>query len=258
MNRNPQPPDNGTRPTERSSRKHMAWTLLLLIPAAVIFTAADRAKESTTCKALAIEVDQMDGMYFVDAPTLHALITERFNLLDQPMTTLPLAGVHEAVIAQPGVASCNLEPTLGGTLKVEVRQQRPLARIWLPDTVVYLDDENRTMPLSTRYTADVPVVHAPDLASARRAIPLLHTMEAHPFWNSFIDQIEVDDKEELYFRPRIGDLVVELGPANDVGAHLDKRLAKLQAFYTELIQRGDLRQYRRISLQYEGQLVASK
>ena len=236
----------------------MVWTLLLLIPAAVVFTAADRAAESTTCKALAIEVDQMDGMYFVDAPTLHALVTERFNLLDRPMATLPLSEVHQTVIAQPGVASCNLEPTLGGMLKVEVRQQRPIARIWLPDTVLYLDDENRTMPLSTRYTADVPVVHAPDLAAARRAAPLLRTMDAQPFWNGFIDQIEVDDENGVTFRPRLGDLVVELGPAEHVASNLDHRLAKLQAFYTALIQRGDLRQYRRISLQYEGQLVASK
>ena len=102
------------------------------------------------------------------------------------------------------------------------------------------------------------MVHAPDLTAARLAAPLLRTMDAQPFWNGFIDQIEVDDENGVSFRPRLGDLVVELGPAEHVASNLDHRLAKLQACYTALIQRGDLRYYRRISLQYEGQLVASK
>jgi hypothetical protein len=53
-------------------------------------------------------------------------------------------------------------------------------------------------------------------------------------------------------------MVVELGQATSINAQLDARLDRLRNFYSALITRGDLRQYRRVSLQYDGQLVASK
>lgn len=236
----------------------MLWTLLLILPAAFIFNAAHRSADTVPCRALEIEVDQMDGMYFVDAPTLHTLVTERFELMDRPMSSLPLADIHTTLMNQHGVAACNIEPRLGGTLRIQIRQQRPIARVWLPDTSVYLDDEGSTLPLSPKYSADVVIVHAPDLHFAKTVIPILEKMDASPFWNRFIDQVEVDAEGLITFRPRIGDLVVELGSPASIDQDLDSQLNQLRTFYTELIRRGDLRQYRSIRLQYDGQVVAAR
>jgi len=232
--------------------------MLLMVPVALAFTAADRAIEAVPCLALDIEVDQMEGMFFVDAPTLHALVTEEFNLLNKPMASLPLAALHKTISAQNGVASCSLEPTLGGALKVQVTQQRPLARVWLPDTVLYMDELGSSMALSQRYTADVPVLHAPSIEAAQSTLPLLRKLDTAPFWDQLIDQIEIQEDGAIALRPRIGDVLVELGQAAQLEQELNGRLERLLTFYTALIQRGDLRQYRKISLQYDGQLVASK
>lgn len=240
------------------SRKKAVFTVLLALPAMLVFTAADRATHTVPCRALEMEVDQVDGMYFVDAPTLHALVSERYTLHDQPLAELPLNDIHATLMAQHGVADCQIAPTLGGTLKIQVTQQRPLARVWMPDTVLYLDDRGRALPLSSRYTAEVPIVHAMTLESARAATPLLEIMDRSPFWNAFIDQIEVDAEGHLSFRPRVADVVVELGAPDSSSHRLNDQLTKLRAFYSELIQRGDLRQYRTIRLQYDGQLIAAK
>lgn len=242
----------------KGGRKRMLWTLFLILPATFIFTAAHRSADAVPCRALEIEVDQMDGMYFVDAPTLHSLVTERFELMDRPMSSLPLSDIHATLMNQHGVADCQIEPRLGGTLRIQIRQQRPIARIWLPGTAVYLDEQGATMPLSSKYTADVAIVHAPDLHFAKTVIPLLQKMDASPFWNRFIDQIEVDTDGLITFRPRIGDVVVELGSSSSLAQDLDKQLNQLRTFYTELIRRGDLRQYRSIRLQYDGQVVAAR
>ena len=263
---NPQPVSKRTTnkrpdqdaPSRPRSRWKVWWTLLLIVPAAFVFTAADHAANAVPCRALDIEVDQMEGMYFVDAPTLHTLITSQYNLLDQAMPTLPLAELHQTITQQNGVASCEIEPTLGGALNIKVTQQRPIARVWLPDSVLYLDETGRTLALSPRYTADVPVLHAPDLTAARATMPLLKKMDREVFWDLLIDQLEVDLNGDLTIRPRIGDMVVELGQTESLGAQLDARLDRLRNFYSALITRGDLRQYRRVSLQYDGQLVASK
>ena len=258
MNRRRPPMEPEVRNSRSWSRKKAIFTILLAIPAVVVFTAADQATQILPCRALEMEVDQIDGMYFVDAPTLHALVSQQYPLFEKPISELPLGEIHATLMAQHGVADCQISPTLGGTLKIEVTQQRPLARVWTPDTVLYLDDKGQSLPLSPRYTAEVPIVHAADIEAAKAARPLLNLMDKSPFWNAFIDQIEVDDLGQISFRPRVADVVVELGTPDTLGHRLNLQLQQLRAFYSELIQRGDLRQYRTIRLQYDGQLIAAK
>ena len=124
--------------------------------------------------------------------------------------------------------------------------------------MLYLDDEGRWFPLSPRYTADVPVVHAKRAVQARAALPLLHHLDTDPFWDRFIDQIDVDQDGHVSFRPRIGDLIVHLGANPGAQNRLDDQLRQLRTFYTALLDNGDLRQYRELDLRYEGQLVARK
>jgi len=250
--------NEATHNPKRPSRGGLWLTFPLLITTLLVFTAADRDADVVPCRAIDIEVDQLDGMYFVDAPSLRNAIVQRFTLLDRPMADLPYADLHQAIKGHHGVASCDIVPTLGGSLRITVQQQRPIARIWTPDSCLYLDDEGRCMPLSDRYTAPVPIVHAPDRESARSAMPLLHTMDRDPFWNRFIDQIVVEDDGNVRFHPRIGDLIVELGPGEELNDRLDDQLRHLKTFYHALLDSGDLRQYNTLDLRYEGQLVASK
>ena len=70
--------------------------------------------------------------------------------------------------------------------------------------------------------------------------------------------MEVDDAGSVRFRPRIGDLVVELGSGEELDERLDDQLRHLKTFYRALLDSGDLRQYSTIDLRYDGQLVASK
>ena len=114
------------------------------------------------------------------------------------------------------------------------------------------------MSLSDRYTAQVPIVHAPNQEAAREAMPLLRTMDRDAFWNRFIDQVAVEDDGNVRFHPRIGDLVVELGAAEELDTRLDDQLRHLKTFYRALLDSGDLRQYGTLDLRYDGQLVASK
>ena len=237
----------------------MIWrTLPLLLAAGVLFTAADQEANTTPCRALDIQVDQLDGMYFVDAPSLRTAVTREFQLLDQPMAALPYNAIYASVMAQHGVAACKVEPTLGGALHISVRQQRPIARVWTPDSSLYLDDTGRWLPLSNRYAAEVPVVHAPSMSKATKAMPLLQKMDKDPFWNRFIDQVNIHNDGTLEFHPRIGDLIVQLGPTKGLEARLEDQLAHLRIFYTALIDSGNLRQYSALDLRYDGQLVARK
>ena len=244
--------------TKKTSLMGAWWiTLPLLVGILMVFTAADNEAQKVPCRAIDITVDQLDGMYFVDAPSLRNAIVQQFSLLDLPMAELPYSELYQAILHHHGVASCDIVPTLGGTLQIAVQQQRPIARVWTPDSCLYLDDKGRWMPLSRRYTAPVPVVHAAHREDARCAMPLLRAMDEDPFWNQFIDQVSVEEGNVL-FHPRIGDLTVELGMGEELKERLPDQLRQLKTFYRALLDSGDLRRYNTLDLRYNGQLVARK
>ena len=199
-----------------------AWwlTLPLLAVTLVMFTAADREAEAVPCRAIDIEVDQLDGMYFVDAPSLRNEVIQQFALLERPMESLPYARLHEAILDHHGVSSCEIVPTLGGSLQIRVQQQRPIARVWTPTACSTSTTKGVGCRCPTATPPRCPSSTPTDRESARDAMPLLRTMDRDAFWNQFIDQVDVDDAGNVRFRPRIGDLVVELGnpPRNSTTA----------------------------------------
>ena len=79
---------------------------------AFVSSPADQAAETTLRRALEIEADQMDGMYFVDA-VLKTTTTDGFALLDR-LSDLPYA--NSTTRLRPTGGGCTIEPTLGGAL----------------------------------------------------------------------------------------------------------------------------------------------
>ena len=212
-------------------------------------------------RALDIEVDQVEGMYFVDAPTLHAVVTERSSTCwSGPCHLCPLRALHRTISgATRGGYIAGWSPPSVAPCKVQVTQQRPLAQGMDARHCPVFGRNGRTHgPVGTLHRRCTCLARPHHGLQPSLPFPCSGKMDTSPFWDQLIDQIEVQENGAVSFRPRIGDVVVELGPAAQLEQDLNGRLDRLLNFYKALIQRGDLRQYRKISLQYDGQLVASK
>jgi len=196
-------------------------------------------------------------MYLVDVQSVLSAILQHDSIVGSFYGDISLAEVEMWVREQlPAVQNVQVYTGLDRSLQVQVTQRRPIAR-WhrsgsqAPDC--YLDDEGELMPLSSVFTARVPVIFAPNEEAVQVAFAYIKELEADPIWRAFVDGLVIEnDAVELI--PRLGSARIALGDL----ALLPEKMNQLDAFYREQIARGNLNEYKHISLEYEGQIVAQR
>ena len=94
----------------------------------------------------------------------------------------------------------------------------------------------------------------PSLEDASTAFNLIKITSSDPFWAAFIDQVVVGDDRQLEIIPRVGGARISVGTLENLQTKLDNLLT----FYQAQIARGNLNDYKRIDLAFEGQVVAQR
>lgn len=206
--------------------------------------------------ALEVDVEEVDGMFFVDAAAVKSAILLRDSIAGSYVQDIALAEVSRWVREIPAVDDVLVYPGLNRTLHVHVTQRKPLARLHISADVPdqYIDSNGALLPLSSHYTARVPVIHAPSAEAAMPAFALVEATRDDALWSAFIDQIEVDRSGNLAVIPRLGSARIDFGNLDN----LDEKLNKLHVFYREQVARGNLNAYKRIDLAYTDQVVAQR
>jgi cell division protein FtsQ len=234
---------------------HLSSTagLLALAIALVAFAATDAKEERYA--GIEVEVQQVQGMYFVDVATVQASILQHDSITGSFQADVNLHDVASWVKRIPAVQSVEVYPSINRHLKIKVVQREPHARLHLGDGKedVYLDRTGRLLPLSPHFTARVPIIHAIDSAAAGSGYHLIRSTEHSPFWAAFIDQV-ICGPGQLDVIPRIGRCHIAFGDTT----RLDEKLHNLALFYREQVARGNLNQYEKISLEFKGQVVAKR
>jgi cell division protein FtsQ len=81
---------------------------------------------------------------------------------------------------------------------------------------------------------------------------LIKTLREDEFWSAQIAQIDIDSKGKITLLPQVGDVKVEFGKPVDEKT----KLKKLMIFYKEILPRVGWNKYKRVNLEFDGQLVA--
>ena len=71
---------------------------------------------------------------------------------------LDLNRLEKGLNAQEMIEKSDVFVSIDGVLKATVKQKKPIARVFDGDNSFYIDYEGNTMPLSTNFTARVPLV----------------------------------------------------------------------------------------------------
>lgn len=235
---------------------HIIASLSLLVGAGTLVGFAINNEQNARYKILEVDVSELDGMYFVDAAAVKDAILEEDSIRGTFTEDLALSDIATWVHRIPAVATVRVYPGLDHALHVHVTQREPVLRIHLPtnEPDLYLDVDGKLLPLSPHFTARVPVVHAENITDAHAAFEVIKATRHDPFWSAFIDQMVVQPDGQLEIIPRIGNARILIGNSE----HLHEKLSKLFTFYHAQIQRGNLNDYKRIHLAYEGQVVGER
>ena len=81
---------------------------------------------------------------------------------------------------------------------------------------------------------------------------MLLTIRDDEFWRAQIALIDFDRKGRIFIQPQIGNQSIEFGAIEN----LNDKLKKLRIVYKQILPQMGWNKYTRISLEYEGQIVA--
>jgi cell division protein FtsQ len=72
------------------------------------------------------------------------------------------------------------------------------------------------------------------------------------FWKAQVTELDIDSKMRIRIIPQVGNETIEFGKPENI----EVKFRKLKIFYKEILPTKGWNKYKRVNLEYEGQIVA--
>jgi cell division protein FtsQ len=221
---------------------------------------------SVTVSDIVIKIENIRENHFIDEQDIVRLMQlEHENLKGAPVNRLNLKEIEKRIKADRFIKDADLYSDVKGNLVVKATLRRPLARIVREDGPdAYIAEDGTLMPTSEKFTARVTLISGPyvrqfirleslhDHEDGKEMIDMLNAIRNDNFWRAQIAQLNIDSKGSIYILPQVGSQTIEFGRAEN----LKVKLRKLKIFYKEILPQMGWNKYSRISLEFDGQIVA--
>ena len=189
-----------------------------------------------------------------------------------------LAQIEDELKNNPYIKSAEVYATINGKLTMDIVERTPILRvITAAGNSYYVDEDGTLMPLSSRFTAHVPVASGMILeeystfynigvAGIEKSEKLKKTailddlyrmvkyIKQDSLWSAQIEQLYVLPTNEIQLVPKIGNGTIAFGEPTD----MEEKFDKLRAFYKHAIAQGTFNGYQTINLKYKNQVVCTK
>lgn len=178
---------------------------------------------------------------------------------DQTVTSVPkdildLNGLESALNSNPIIKNAQIYLSVNDDVTVKVEQKKPIARVQA-NTSYYIDEEGSYMPLSSNYTARVPLVTGDiDKNNLANVFVVAKKVFDDDMLKKHIIEIQQDSNNNISLRLRQNSFKVELGKT----VQLDKKFNNLKAFYKKAQKDKTLNEYAKVNLQFDNQVVCTK
>ena len=209
------------------------------------------------CNNVQIQVDTEGDLFFINAEMVEEMIfSKEDSLIGKAYEDINIYLLEEFVNEHPNIKKAELYLTIDGNLCIDVKQRKPLVRVFQEKISYYLDEEIMQFPLSEIYTARVLQVYWSEITEVRRAIlaSMIELIEKDEFLKAQITAIEFDETDQLTIYPRLGEHKIILGDAQD----LVKKFEKLKVFYRHGLEKVGWDRYSHVNLKFENQVVCTK
>jgi len=227
---------------------------------------SERQQSSVAVKDVIIKIENIRENHFVDEQDIVQLMKLDYeNLKGANLNRLNLKEIETRIKSDRFIKSAQLYSDVKGNLVVKAILRRPVARIVRADGPdAYIGEDGTIMPVSEKYTSRVVLISGPYVRQfllvdnilkhddGQELMAMLQTIRADDFWRAQVAQLDIDNKGRIFIIPQVGNQTIEFGHADK----LDAKLRKLKIFYKEILPQMGWNKYNRISLEFEGQIVA--
>lgn len=241
---------------------HKRWvkiSLVVLVIGYLSFAVKMFAYKSdeTICPRIHVTISDADQLNFVTRDDVKELLKDKSVCPDgKRLDHIDTDYMENYLRGKSRIKTAECFKTPNGELRVTVTQREPILRVKGMYGDFYVDSERKIMPLSSVFTAYVPI--ATGYVTKEMALGELGEfalfLRDHSFWNAQIEQIDVAKNGEVTLVPRVGDQLIVMGTLENYREKLDR----LYALYVKGFNKIGWNKYKRITLKYEGQVVCTK
>lgn len=191
---------------------------------------------------------------FVTRETVNKLlIVSNDKVTGTHKENIALSTMEAGVKSHPIIKNAEVYVTMAGAVGVTVEQRKPIARVQ-GKTSFYIDENGEEMPLSSNFSAHVPLVVGATKAHIDTVHRLAEYIRKDAFLTKHIIGIERLKNGEYRLHPRKLGYTIDLGTVSQ----LETRFSNYKAFYQKAVKDKSLDAYHTIVLKFEGQVVCEK
>ncbi|PIB37361.1 hypothetical protein BFP72_02815 [Reichenbachiella sp. 5M10] len=215
-----------------------------------------------------ISVDNQYENYFIDQQDVLALINAagRDYLLNSDIGALDLKELEQRIETHQFVEDAQAYLDVRGNLSIDVKQNRPIARIINPrGKDYYIGTKGDVLPESEHYTARVLLVeledeywlsefNIKDSKGGEQVFGLLEYLVHDEFWNTQIAGMKIQRNQDIVLYPQVTKQEVEFGKAEEI----ESKFRRLKTFYKKILPYKGWNTYKSVNLKYKDQIVCKQ
>lgn len=192
---------------------------------------------------------------FITNETVSKLLIQNYgSVKNLPKETLDLNKLENALKSNPMIKTAEVYVAVNGALNAEIEQKTPIARV-STNASYYIDDEGFFMPLSSNFSARVPLVTGYiEKNNLKNVYKVAKKIANDDFLKINVIEIYQNRKKDIYLKLRQCSFLIKLGDVT----FLDKKINNLKAFYKKSLKEKTLSNYSKVNLQFENQVICTK
>lgn len=230
---------------------------LVLMLVAVVFLYAFGLERNRKRIISAPEIEfQGESRLFITEETVNKLLIESLGSGQTISKDKLILKTLEGVLTNhPIVEEAEVFVTTDGRLKAQVKQKTPIARVFDGDSSFYVDYQGGKMPLSSNFSARVPLVSARFTdADMQELTKLFRYVYEDEFLKKNIIAIEVKDDKNIVMKNRNYGYTIEFGKPSQI----ERKFNNYKAFFQKASQDTLIEKYSNINLRFTKQVVCTK
>ncbi|MEO6347683.1 MAG: hypothetical protein ABIO60_07215 [Aquaticitalea sp.] len=182
------------------------------------------------------------------------LIVNQQSVTNKPKEIIDLNDLETALNSNPMIKEAQVYINVDGQLTAEINQKKPIARV-STNASYYVDDDGSYMPLSTNYSARVPLVTGVVEKNNLQNIAIVARMvQTDEFLKQNVVEICQNENKSIDLKFRKDDFTIQLGSLKQ----LDKKINNLKAFYQKAMRDSTLNMYSVVNLRFDKQVICTK
>lgn len=232
---------------------------ILVLLAYLVFTTLyfkDNKKDQVCENFKVLVKDSLDKQFIQTKDIEYLLKKEKLHPIGKPLADINTMKMEEAISTNKLVKSVEVYITQNGSIVATICQRNPVLRVISQrDGSYYIDSERERMPISQNYTVYLPLAtgYITEEFAQNELYDFVMFISKSHMWDTWVDQIVVNQQEKVQIVPRAGDFKVTLGSLDNY----EEKLDKLKLFIDKGLSTVGWNRYSEVNLEYNNQVVCT-